>query len=59
LCGQPVDLELLTADHVFRASNLVGADWVRVALVERRQLRLKPLTSGICGLRIGRRRQAA
>jgi hypothetical protein len=55
LCHQPVDLELLTIDHVFGAPNLVGAGWIRVALVKRRELRLKSLTSGICGLRNGRR----
>ncbi|HET8544172.1 MAG TPA: hypothetical protein VFL68_06680 [Pseudolabrys sp.] len=52
---EPIDFELLTIDHVFRAPNLVGAGWIRVALVKRRELRLKPLASGICGLRIGRR----
>jgi hypothetical protein len=52
---QAVDFHLLTVDHVFGAPNLIGAGWIRVALVKRRELRLKPLTSGICRLCIGRR----
>jgi hypothetical protein len=50
---QAVDLELLAIDHVFRAPNLIGARRVCIALVEGRQLGLKPLTSGVCGLCIG------
>ncbi|HET7804691.1 MAG TPA: hypothetical protein VFL53_10650 [Pseudolabrys sp.] len=55
---QPVDLELLPIDHVFRAPNLVGAGRVCVALIERCQLRLKPLAGGICRLCVGCRQAA-
>ena len=50
---QAVDLQLLTVDRIFRATNLVGAGRVRVALIDCRQLRLKPLACRIRRLCVG------
>jgi hypothetical protein len=47
LRDQPVDLELLAVDQIFRSPNLVGARWIGISAIEGRELGLEPLACGV------------